>query len=275
MSPNSPFAWNWDLGNGETPTIQNPSTIYSTPGIYSVSLTIDDGNPLGLGEEHLNNYIWVRNDTLKIDSTFGAKGTTKNVRLHLANTSLVDSVQFAFNMTAWTGVTLDTFDVIGARTSYFEWVKYTISNPVFNRWVISLRSDSSGGSDYLEPGSGVILNLKFTIDVGAPSGVITIDTQTVSGRKTTVSSIWGDYFPEFYKSGRLVIGCTYGDANCDGTVANILDLTKIVDFIFRGGPPTDVVGGDVNGDGTKNILDLTYLVDYIFRGGPPPPPPPA
>jgi hypothetical protein len=141
--------------------------------------------------------------------------------------------------------------------------------------VISLRSDSSGGSDYLEPGSGVILNLKFTIDVGAPSGVITIDTQTVSGRKTTVSSIWGDYFPEFYKSGRLVIGCTYGDANCDGTVANILDLTKIVDFIFRGGPPTDVVGGDVNGDGTKNILDLTYLVDYIFRGGPPPPPPPA
>jgi hypothetical protein len=29
---------------------------------------------------------------------------------------------------------------------------------------------------------------------------------------------------------------------------------------------------DINGDGNPgNILDLTYLVDYIFRGGPPPP----
>jgi len=65
-----------------------------------------------------------------------------------------------------------------------------------------------------------------------------------------------------------------GDVNGDGPDANILDLTYLVDFIFRGsGDP----GGcpdesDVNGDGNAgNILDLTYLVDVIFRGGPVPP----
>ena len=72
-------------------------------------------------------------------------------------------------------------------------------------------------------------------------------------------------------SGKIVVGCAHGDANCDGAPANILDLTYMVDFIFRGGPEPDLVGGDANADASSNILDLTYLVDFIFRSGPPPP----
>ena len=66
-----------------------------------------------------------------------------------------------------------------------------------------------------------------------------------------------------------------GDLNLDGNDAHILDLTFLVDFIFRGsgnpgGCPNE---SDVNGDSTAaHILDLTYLVDFIFRGGPPPGP---
>ncbi len=62
-----------------------------------------------------------------------------------------------------------------------------------------------------------------------------------------------------------------GDLNYDGTNSNILDLTFMVDRIFRGGRPALCPEeGDCNGDGTtSNILDLTFLVDRIFRGGPP------
>jgi len=55
----------------------------------------------------------------------------------------------------------------------------------------------------------------------------------------------------------------------NGADANFLDLTFIVDRIFRSGPaPFCALEADVNSDGnSSNILDLTFLVDRIFRGG--------
>jgi len=61
-----------------------------------------------------------------------------------------------------------------------------------------------------------------------------------------------------------------GDFNGDWSNGNILDLTFLIDYIFRGsgnpGPCTEE--DDPNGDGvSSNVLDLTYLVDFIFRSG--------
>ena len=66
----------------------------------------------------------------------------------------------------------------------------------------------------------------------------------------------------------VVVFYPCGDANGDLVGLNILDLTFIVDRIFRGGPaPTFPLAADLNGDNASaNILDLTRLVDRIFRG---------
>lgn len=50
---------------------------------------------------------------------------------------------------------------------------------------------------------------------------------------------------------------------------NILDLTYMQQTIFYGGPPAPCPEeADLNGDGqSATILDLTFLIDFIFRGG--------
>ncbi|MGH8015801.1 MAG: LVIVD repeat-containing protein, partial [Candidatus Zixiibacteriota bacterium] len=65
-----------------------------------------------------------------------------------------------------------------------------------------------------------------------------------------------------------------GDINGSGNpFPDIIDLTYIIDIIFRGGPKAPCAGeADVNQDGVSaNILDLTAVVDYIFRSGQLPP----
>lgn len=64
-----------------------------------------------------------------------------------------------------------------------------------------------------------------------------------------------------------------GDANGDGTDATVLDLTYLIDYLFRGGALVECTEeGNMNSDPNENIdvLDLTFLIDAIFRGGPQP-----
>ncbi len=63
-----------------------------------------------------------------------------------------------------------------------------------------------------------------------------------------------------------------GDVDNSGVFQGILELTYLVGYIFRGGPPpADFRTADLNGiAGYQGILELTYMVDFIFRSGPPP-----
>ncbi len=53
---------------------------------------------------------------------------------------------------------------------------------------------------------------------------------------------------------------------------NVADLTYLVDYLFKGGPPpVPLKAGDLDECiGDINVADLSYLVDYLFRGGPAP-----
>jgi PKD repeat protein len=54
---NSPTSWKWNFGDGGTSTEQNPTRIYRTKGIYTVSLTATNKN--GMDTETKVNYITV------------------------------------------------------------------------------------------------------------------------------------------------------------------------------------------------------------------------
>lgn len=56
-STGSPTSWSWAFGDTGTSTLQNPTHIYTSPGIYSPSLTV--GNGTGFDTNTLPNYITV------------------------------------------------------------------------------------------------------------------------------------------------------------------------------------------------------------------------
>lgn len=71
LSTNTPTSWLWDLGNGTTSTLQNPSTTYIAAGTYTVTLTATNAN--GSNTKTITGYInvtaaptvsFIANDTL-------------------------------------------------------------------------------------------------------------------------------------------------------------------------------------------------------------------
>ena len=57
LSTGNPTSWFWNFGDGQTSNTQNPSVTYTRPGIYSVSLTVQ--NSIGKDSITKTNYIVV------------------------------------------------------------------------------------------------------------------------------------------------------------------------------------------------------------------------
>lgn len=60
-STDSPTSWNWDFGDGNTSTDQNPVHTYAANGNYTVTLTVS--NPIGSDDEVKTNYITIATPT--------------------------------------------------------------------------------------------------------------------------------------------------------------------------------------------------------------------
>jgi hypothetical protein len=59
-----------------------------------------------------------------------------------------------------------------------------------------------------------------------------------------------------------------GDANCNGAVGAILDITYIINHLYHNGPDfCNDYNADVNSDGAINILDIIALIRYTYQGG--------
>ena len=55
QSTGNPTAWSWNLGNGTTSTLQNPSTTYTVAGSYTITLTVTNSN--GTNTKTSTNFI--------------------------------------------------------------------------------------------------------------------------------------------------------------------------------------------------------------------------
>jgi gliding motility-associated-like protein len=78
LSSGSPVFWNWDFGNGQISSLPSPSISYTTPGLYTVKLTVVNKN----GQDSITkvNYISV--------SPYPSINFTSNLRLACSPTNI-------------------------------------------------------------------------------------------------------------------------------------------------------------------------------------------
>ena len=179
-------------------------------------------------------------------------------------------------------IILDSVSFAGSRVEYIA-VRNVTSHPIDTAFTVSVFPLSE---PLIPPGTGLYCKLHFSFSGALDSTLVTIDSGyvVISDREFHVrfSDSTSMLFNPQFRPGYLYINssiCCIGDkGNVDGDpldVVNILDLTFLIDRIFRGGPPPPCPQeANLNDDpeNTVNILDLTFLIDRIFRSGPAPGP---
>lgn len=130
LSTNSPLFWTWDFGNGQTSALQNPTTTYTIPGTYTVTLIAK--NRSGADAIRKTDYITV--------FPYPTANFTSNLSLVCAPTN----VQFTDQSTPGQGsITSYAWDLGDGAVSNQPNPSHTYTTPGY--YNVTLKVTNSGG----------------------------------------------------------------------------------------------------------------------------------
>ena len=265
------FVYNWDFGDGGSSQLENPVYEYRDPGTYDVTLTTTTIH--GNIENQQLGLITLYGDTMTIGTDSVFAGEKLEISVELINTQSLTSLTIPFKYGSSSDFRFDSVS-LGSRTDYFEKISSIGIDVTNNRYGFRLTADDGGGSPPLAPGNGEILKIHLSIDSLSLGGIgATIDTTSFLSNKLQLYTASTNYTPIVFAGSMSSKVIIRGDANYDNRIS-VLDLTFIINYIYRGGlNSVTVQSWDVNFDYKIDFKDITYLVDFMFRGGPAPPTP--
>jgi len=214
-------------------------------------------------------------DTLWVDSVAASPGTHIRVDVHATNTQPLAQLTIPISWAGPYSMTLDSVSTAGLRTDYFQSKQLIGSDLAHQRIAYQLTASPSGALPDLDPGSGPVLSLFFTVPYGVSEPgndvVITPYNSTIASFSNTCIQ----YLPDTVSGAVTVAGvcCQFFRGNVDGDPqdeVNVSDVSYLVAYLFQGGPePTCLAEANVDGDPLNevSVSDLTRLVDYLFSGG--------
>ena len=259
--------WTWDFGDNDSAFIQSPSHIYQAPGIYDVSLSVNAMD--GALKRTRKNYVIALSDSLKAPEIAIKPGNICALEISCRNIMPLDYIQIPLEYAGTAEILLDSISTAGCRTEHFDTVTEVYSDEVNKRKtfrIYNFRDDTP----YMDPGSGPILNLYFTIPSsigGGQSVPIALDGFS-SENPEFGGAFLASYTPAVVNGEINIYKC--GDVDGSNAV-NILDVSFVVSYLYKGGPaPHPSVEADVDHSGSINILDVGYTISYLYKGGPAP-----
>lgn len=257
-------AWDWTFGDGDSADDQNTSHLYSAPGLYDVSLTIQTF--YGEISRSISSAIVVQADTITLHSDTAYAGHPVTLSVHLNNTLTLEDCRIPLDFSS----APITFDSVTGGQRITGTGSVTVT--AFDSVAMTVSAKADFGSSPLTPGQGEIIKFYFTIDretIGGTEGMVAnSDTE-----KPILTSAGVQYSPHAEDVAVVARDVLRGDVNGNGDVTSA-DIIALVNWIFKGqNPPPTLQSGDANADLVLQSADIIYLVNYIFKSGPAPPSP--
>ncbi|MBC8266378.1 MAG: PKD domain-containing protein [Flavobacteriales bacterium] len=114
LSTNGPISWNWDFGDGNTSTLQNPTHVYLNGGVYSITLITS--NQYGSDTLFMQNYIDVISAHIVLQGDTACVGAS--LLLQANSSSAVWYSDSLANNLVGSGLIFQT-PILNNTTSYF------------------------------------------------------------------------------------------------------------------------------------------------------------
>jgi len=227
--------WDWNFGDNKYSSLQSPTHTYDTPGWYTVSLQIDAAGDIRNSQRQ--NYIIALADSITTNDTISCSaGTTIEVIVKNINTLPLRSIVIPIEYPGDLNIVFDTFLTNGCRTEYFSLQQKIHSDTFAKRLTLKLTTHPLGSLPDLPAGDGDIIKLYFNIPISALSGQTS--TMSFDGYSSYLPSFNGRYLDYEVKSTSTAISICTPRGNVDGNPGVLVsDLTFLVNYLFKGGPP--------------------------------------
>lgn len=267
--------WFWYFGDGGSDYVQSPVHQYTQGGVYDVTLEVHAGPEVRFYTA--TNYIIALADSLVGAEVVANPGTTVEVVIHVSNAIPLNGIKIPVEYGGTLNLTLESYSTDGCRGAIFEYEDELHFNPWGKQITYSLYNVDDDWPS-LEPGSGPVLKMFFSVPGSAEEGQIAeIGLDGYSSYAPWFTGSVLDYEPIF-DNGLVSVGMPEficGDANDDESV-NLLDVLYLIDYVYgdpQGPAPLPPESGDVNnGDGDVNLLDILWLISYLYNTPPGPAP---
>ncbi len=206
-------SWLWDFGNGDTSTLQNPSTVFA-PGTYTVTLTVSDGS--NMDTETRSDYI-----TVFVGPTASFSATPVGFTVNFTNTSTPGDAMLSSRN--WDFGDGNTSTATNPTHTYAASGTYAVSLLVF---------DTNGCGDTL------VMNVMIadpapdiTVSVGS-NGDLLVESQASTAEVLTIQADVGSGF-FVIRDASLRLGTSIAGATGDGTGTLTIPFVSVSGSVIR------------------------------------------
>lgn len=262
QSSGNPTSWNWDLGNGQLSTLQNPVATYNTPGLYTITLVARNAN--GINSITKTNYIVVNPSPT---ANFTSDNTIACMPAVIQFQDL--SVPNAGSITNW------LWDFGDGSTSTLQNPVKTYSSNGF--YTVSLRVTSSSGcqsttvrGNYIRVVSGVTADFSSTLpttcrppflinftNLTSGPGTLTYQWDFGNSTNSTNQNPSTTYAAAGTYTVRLIATSQYG---CNNTIQRDIVINGAGTSITS--PDTVCLNTVVNFQNTSSITPVSTVWDF-------------